>query len=468
MAPSKNRSRREFIKKLAATSAVAGLAPSAMARDAEVLRRPARRPVAPNDRIQIATVGMGIIGFENTHTALEVPGVELVAAADCYDARLVRTKEVFGDHVATTRDYREILARSDVDAVIVATPDHWHAQIAQDAMEAGKDVYCEKPMVHKLDEGPALIEAQERTGRILQVGSQFPSSIVIEKARELYESGAIGELNMIEARYNRNSALGAWQYSIPPNVSTNEVDWQRFLGNAPARDFDPVRFFRWRNYWDYGTGVAGDLFVHLITIVHFVTGSNGPTTIASTGGLRFWNDGRDVPDVQSSLFEYPETEAHPPFTLSLQVNLADGSGGGRTLRFIGSDGAMTIDGIRVTVSRSVRQPASLDALVNGYNSVRTFSEAVQQAFIEDYRSRQAETVDLADDLNETSAFEAPAGYNDRLDHFLNFFEAMREGGSVLEDAVFGYRAAAPSLLCNQSYREGRRLAWDPESMTIAS
>jgi predicted dehydrogenase len=453
---------------MAATSAMAGLIPAATARADQVhtLSPPQRPSFAPNDPIQIATIGMGIIGFADTRTALEVPGVSLVAAADCYDARLTRTQEVFGPDIFTTRDYREVLDRDDVDAVIISTPDHWHAQMTRDALDAGKHVYCEKPMVHDLEEGPAMIQAQEQSGRVVQVGSQYPSSIVVQKARELFESGAIGELNMVEARYNRNSSLGAWQYSLPPNVSQSDLDWQGFLGDAPDRPFDPVRFFRWRNYWDYGTGVAGDLFVHLLTIIHYVTSSNGPTAITSTGGLRFWNDGRDVPDVQISQLEYPETSAHPAFTLALQVNLADGSGGSRALRFIGSDGALTIDGNRVILAQSTRQPPSLNQLVEGYNSVSTFSEAVQEEFIEAYESEHADVFQNPQDVVSEQEYRAPDGYSDRLDHFANFFDAIRNDGEVLEDTTFGFRAAAPTLLCNESYREGRRFEWDPNAMQV--
>ncbi len=472
MTSSDRDSRRDFLRKLAASSAFAAFAPAALpsvagSRTREIPRR-SRRPDPPNDRIQIATIGTGIIGFIDTRTALEVPGVELVAAADCYDARLTHVKEVFGDHVFTTRDYRTVLERSDVDAVIIATPDHWHAQIARDAMRAGKDVYCEKPMVHDLEEGPRMIETQEATGRVLQVGSQFASSVVYGKAKQLYESGAIGELNMIEARYNRNSSLGAWQYSIPPHVSPEVLDWERFLGDAPDHAFDPVRFFRWRNYWDYGTGVAGDLFVHLFTGIHHVLSASGPTRVASMGGLRYWNDGREVPDVHVGLYDYPDTESHPPFTLVLQSNLADGSGGGSSFRFIGSEGVMTIGWNGVTIERGVRRPPSLEALVEGYNSVRTFSEDVQEDFIEAYEARTAEAQPNAEQarLNTSSQYTAPEGYDDRLDHFEVFFEAMRTGGSVLEDAAFGYRAAAPALLTNLSYRNDRTYRWDPEAMRV--
>jgi predicted dehydrogenase len=459
-------SRRDFFKSLAAVSAAAGIAPSTFGASTGSL--PAAEPasVPPNDRIQFATIGTGIIGFVDTDTANSLPGAELVAAADCYDSRLTRVNEVYGDDVFTTRDYREVLTRSDVDAVLICTPDHWHAPIARDAMEAGKDVYCEKPMAHSLEEGASMVEAQEETGRVVQVGSQYASSIVVDKVRQLFEEGAIGALNMIEARYNRNSSLGAWQYSIPPNVSPDEVAWDRFLGDAPDREFDPTRFFRWRNYWDYGTGLAGDLFVHLLTMAHHVTSSAGPTQISSTGGLRFWEDGREVPDVQTALFEYPDTDAHPSFTLSLQSNLADGSGGGQFLRFVGSDGAIRLEGNTVRLTQFRRSSPSVDQLVNGYNSVRTFSEAVQEAFRESYSTEPPAA--SVEDMSTQSEFEAPDGYNMRRDHFMNFFAAMRGEEEAVEDAAFGHRAAAPALLCNRSYRNGQRHQWDPQAMELVS
>ncbi|HBY60297.1 MAG TPA: oxidoreductase, partial [Solibacterales bacterium] len=219
----------------------------------------AQQKVAANDRVQIASIGVGIMGLGDLETAIALPGVKLVACCDVYQGRLARAKEVAGDDLFTTRDYREVLARKDVDAVIIATPDHLHAQMAVEAMGAGKDVYVQKPMVQKVEQGLGLVAAQKRTGRILQVGSQRVSSIVYEKARQLIASGAIGAVNMVEAWTDRNTAIGAWQYSIPPDASPETVDWDRFLAQAPKRPFEPVRLFRWRNYQDYGTGVAGDL-----------------------------------------------------------------------------------------------------------------------------------------------------------------------------------------------------------------
>jgi predicted dehydrogenase len=455
MKNSKDKSRREFIKMAAAGAFVAGSSHTILA--SRQTQEPAKN-VSPNDRIQIATLGIGGQGAADTSVALRVPGVELVAAADVYDGRLIRTKEVFGNHVFTTRDYREVLARPDVDAVIIGTPDHWHTQIALDAMNAGKDVYIEKPMVHAIEEGRRVIEAQQKTGRIVEVGSQRVSSVVYQKAKDLLASGAIGELNFIEAWWNRNSAIGAWQYSIPPDASPQNVDWDRFLGKAPKRPFEPIRLFRWRNYRDYGTGVAGDLFVHLFSGMHFIVGTNGPSRVMTSGGLRYWKDGRDVPDVMLGIYDYQKNGSHPAFNLFLKVHFADGAGESSGFRFVGSEGAMTLTGQSVTVMRKPR------AKEPGF-TIGMFPKDVQEAFLKEYRAQYPEDRKYLNEVSE-QVYAAPQGYSDSFDHFTNFFEAMRTRKPVIEDAVFGFRAAGPALLSNLSYFENRPYGWNPETMKI--
>jgi len=439
-------SRRDFLRLVTASGLVAGASAHSFAQEPEL---------GSGERIRLATIGIGGQGTADTHAALKTPGVELVAVADVYDGRLVRAKEVFGETLFTSRDYREVLGRPGVDAVIVSTPDHWHMQIALDAMKAGKDVYCEKPMVHSVDEGHRLIETQRSSGRILQVGSQRVSSIVYRKAKELLSAGAIGELNLVEAWWDRNSAIGAWQYSIPPDASPKNIDWDRFLGGAPKRPFEPMRLFRWRNYQDYGTGVAGDLFVHLFSGMHFVVGAKGPTRVMTTGGLRHWRDGRDVPDVMLGLYDYPKTAEHPAFNLFLKVNFADGAGETSGFRFIGTEAVMTI-GTGVTISR---KPPPKEP---GY-TISTFPKALQDEFLKAYRERYPEAKDnLAAAQEET--YLPPSNYSDHVDHFRNFFEAIRKREAVVEDPVFGLRAAGPALLSNRSYFERRPYAWDPETM----
>jgi predicted dehydrogenase len=416
--------------------------------------------VSANDHIQVATIGIGGMGSGDTASAVAQKGVKLVAVSDVYDGRLRRAKEVWGSHLFTTRDYRELLARKDIDAVIIGTPDHWHARIAVDAMQAGKDVYCEKPMVQQVSQGKMVVDAQKRTGRILQVGSQRVSSIVYQKAKELMESGAIGELNLVEAWWDRNSAIGAWQYSIPPDASPETVDWDRFLGDAPKRPFEPVRLFRWRNYKDYGTGVAGDLFVHLFSGMHFVTGAVGPTRVHATGGLRFWKDGRDVPDVMLGVYDYPSRGKMPAFNLALRVNFVNGASENSGFRFVGSEGVLSIDR-GVTLSRVPRETEP------GY-TIGTFPESVQQQFVKEYREKYPESTPTADSIRPFSEeqYLPPRGYSDHLDHHRNFFASVRSRKPVVEDAVFGFRAAGPALLSNMSYFDQKPLEWDPERMVL--
>jgi predicted dehydrogenase len=418
------------------------------------------KPVSANDKVQIALIGAGGMGTGDVQSALAVPGVEIVAAADVYEGRLARARERWGNHLFTSRDYREVLARKDVDAVIVATPDHWHSTISIDAMKAGKDVYCEKPMIQHAADGKAMVDAEKATGRILQVGSQRVSSIVYKKAQDLLKSGSIGQFNMIEAWWDRNSAIGAWQYSLPPDASPSTVDWDRFLGRSPKIPFEPIRLFRWRNYKDYGTGVAGDLFVHLFSGMHFITGSLGPTRIYATGGLRFWHDGRDVPDVMLGLFDYPKTDAHPEFTLMLRVNFVDGSGGSHVFRFVGSEGVMTV-GNGVTLERQPRETEP------GY-TIDTFPKATQDKFLAEYREKYPKSTPSADAIRPRSVdkFLPPRGYDDHRDHHFNFINAVRTRQPVVEDATFGFRAAGPAVLSNVSYFERRAVQWDPVTMTV--
>ncbi|HEX2535834.1 MAG TPA: Gfo/Idh/MocA family oxidoreductase, partial [Chitinophagaceae bacterium] len=287
---SNDSSRRRFLQTLGGTALGLAAAPlhslAGPAGETQILQP--HKIISANDKIRVAVIGMGIMGFNDLNTALKVPGVELAGICDLYTGRLERSREVYGNNILTTRDYRELLSRTDIDAVIIATSDNWHARIAEDALKAKKAVYLEKPMVHRISEGLPLIKAQQAAGKVLQVGSQRVSSIVYAKAAELYRAGAIGRLNLIEASFDRQSALGAWQYTMPTDASPETVDWDRYVSGQRKEPYDPKKFFWWRNYQDYGTGVAGDLFVHLLSGVHVITGSKGPTTIFSSGQLSHW------------------------------------------------------------------------------------------------------------------------------------------------------------------------------------
>jgi predicted dehydrogenase len=415
-----------------------------------------------NDRIRIATIGFGGMGSGDTRFALNLPGVELAAVCDIYDGRLTRARELYGDGIFTTRDHREILARKDIDAVIVATPDHWHRHICIDALNAGKHVYCEKPMVRTVSEGKDVIEAQQRSGKVFQVGSQYVSSLVYQKARDLIKAGVLGELNMVEAWLDRNTALGAWQYSIPPDAAPSNIDWDRFLGDAPRRPFEPMRLFRWRNYQEYGTGVGGDLFVHLLSGLHLASNSLGPSRVFATGGLRYWRDGRDVPDVMLAMLDYSAVAGrHPGFNLALRVNLKSSVAQEQFgFRFVGSEGVMTTSMAGITLSTPPRETEP------GY-TIGTFSKTVQENFLRDYRQKYPQQKPAPESMipEKVELYTPPREHNAHQEHHQAFYEAIRAGRPSIEDAIFGFRAAGPALLANVSYFERRVCNWDPETMT---
>lgn len=379
-------SRRRFLRNIG--TAVTAFPLSSFANwnlnDEEIEKRilPYERKYSANDAIRVACIGFGIMGINNARYVAKVPGVELVAVADLYKGRLERSKEVYGQQIFTTQNYEEILDRKDIDAVIVSTSDNWHDKIIIDALRKGKAVYCEKPMVHKIEQGLDVIKTQRETNGILQIGSQRVSSIVFAKAKELYRAGEIGQLNCIEAAFDRHSALGAWQYTMPLDASEQTVGWQKYLRDNKNKPFNPKEFFWWRNYKEYGTGVAGDLFVHLLSGIHFITDSYGPSQIFSTGDLSYWKDGRNVPDVMTGVMQYAATEKHPAFQVLLKVNLASGEKNetGKT-RFYGTEGVMDFGWNGVTVRRHKLPKAPG---YGGWDALETYPKEMQEKIKEEY------------------------------------------------------------------------------------
>jgi predicted dehydrogenase len=464
--PSKSQSsRRKFLQQIGSTglflaaSPLAGLAAREKAEE-RILRYD--KIISPNDTIRIAVIGFGIQGHGDVRTALKVPGVELVAACDLYTGRLEHAKELYGNNIFTTKEYREILERTDVDAVIIAPSDNWHARITNDALKKGKAVYCEKPMVHRISEGLGVIAAQKASNKTMQVGSQRVSNILYTKAKELYKSGEIGKLNMVNATYDRQDALGAWQYTMPADASPETVDWDRYIAGTHKIPYDPKKFFWWRNYRDFGTGVAGDLFVHLLSGTHVITGSKGPNKIFSAGQLSYWKDGRDVPDVMTGIMQYPETPEHAAFQLTLQVNFVSGTGGQEMTKFIGEEGTMEIgwNGLKVHHSILPKAPG-----IGGWDALGTYPTAMQDTLRSEYDKKWS-----AEDRKRATKpdidFKQPEGFDEHLAHFTDFFDGVRTGKPVVEDAVFGFRAAAPALACNDSYFKKKIINWDPENMKI--
>lgn len=456
--------RRNFLRQLGGTAGLlsaASLQSFATRAQHENIILQWEKKYSPNDKIRIAGIGMGIMGFNDVNTAIKVPGVELVACCDLYSGRLERAKEVYGSHIFTTRNYEEILDRNDIDAVIVATSDNWHSKICIDAMKKGKAVYAEKPLVHKLGQGLDVINAQKATNKTLQVGSQRISGLMFAKAKELYMAGNIGQINTVEAVTNRQSAMGAWQYTIPLDSSPETVDWARYQQTSKTKTaYDELKFFRWRNYREFGTGVAGDLFVHLLTGLHYITGSKGPSKIYSLGGLTYWKDGRDVPDVMTSVLEYPECKEHPAFQVTLRVNFVSGEGDTGYTRITGTEGSIDLGWNGFTLKKSIMPKAPG---IGGWDSLNTYPKAMQQKLLDAYNAKYTKE-DGKTQRPPAITFTEPADFDEHVVHFSNFFDGVRTGSPVIEDAVFGFRAAAPCLACNESYFQDKVIHWDAEAM----
>ncbi len=441
-----SQTRRDFLRAAGAAAVVYRVVDSG----------PYLRAAGPNDQVGLGFIGVGIQGSNLLQAFKALPGVRVVAAADVYDGRLTRVKELTESAAATTRNYEEVLERKDVDAVVIATPDHWHRQMALDALDAGKDVYIEKPMTWSIEQGREIMAAVKKSGRLLQVGSQGKTAATTAKARELVKSGALGKVNMVRMADHRNRPGGAWVYPIPPDASPQTIDWARFLGPAPKRPFDPKVFFRWRCWWEYSGGVATDLFVHMLTTLHEIVDVLAPRSVASQGGLYRWNDGRTVPDVMNSIFEYGEG-----FLADLYVNL----GNSRPLHgtvIMGSEGTLVLEGRRPAGGLTLYPEPVYPEAQPG--AVRNWPEAMQKQYLESLGyTPEGRPKEPPLPPKKEQEFQIERGPS----HYEYFLMSLRDRSPSREDAAAGHYAAAAAHLANLAYRKGHRLQWDPKTGRVS-
>src|ERR1700688_2756554 len=443
--------RRDFMR-IGAGSVAAGAAVKITVLEPTALWG-AGRAVGASDRIRFASIGTGTRGCELLAASLAVPGVECVAVCDLYDSRHEAALEALKKRGPATRSYKQILDRKDVDAVIVAVPDHQHRRIVIDACAAGKDVYIEKPMSHTVEDGFAMVDAVRKNNRIMQVGSQRVSSIVYEKARELYASGALGDVFFIEGSSDRNSPSGAWVYPIPPDANEQTIDWNEFLVGAPKRPFDAARFFRWRCFSDYGEGLAGDLFVHLLSGIYFISGTKEvPQRAQSSGGLFRLKDGLDFPDLIETLYDYPK------FRIVLRCNL--NNAGGEPIKFHGTKGTMEIIGQTLTFT-----PQDVTPKPETY-STKGWPERLRKEYLAQWAAEAPPPRPLDYKVVEAEIFTAPEGYSDVSAHEANFFNAVRTRKPAVENEEFGNHAAIGCHLANYAYFKNTIATWDAAAKTI--
>jgi predicted dehydrogenase len=396
------------------------------------------RILGANDRINIGCIGLGGRGTgvmrETKKIGETTRPAQIVAVCDVYRKRLNRAKELSGAELVTL-DYREVIARKDIDAVIIATPDHWHAPMAIDAMKAGKDVYCEKPMTRTVEEARKFYEAAKATNRVVQIGSQTTSSDQWWKARKAIEDGMIGQLLMSQGSYHRNSIEGEWNYEIDPNAGPQGkgddfIDWTAWLGSAPKRAFSGERFFRFRKYWDYSGGIATDLFYHVVAPLNICWGeAQFPHKVMASGGTYVFKDGREVPDTFHLIAEFAK-------------------------------------GHSLVLSSSMANSQHIPGLIRGHEG--TIMMVPQGAFEGrvDHITVTPERIAKKKFVEKWGQEEVKLPTEARELHMENFLRCVKTREKTVLDALTGYKAMTTIAMAVQSYREGRVLYFNEAAQRV--
>lgn len=420
------------------------------------------KPAGPNDRINVGFIGFGIRGNVLLEAVKRSQQANLICACDCYLGHLDRAKErTEGKIDVNYARYKELLARNDIDAVIIATPEHWHLQQFEDACAAGKDVYIEKPMTRTIDEGPKMIAAAERYGRVVQVGSQWISSPIQKQAKELLKSGAIGQVTKIMAFYNSNSTTSAWNYPIPSGIRDGvNFNWTEWLGPAPSREFDEDRAFRYLKYSEYSGGIATHLFVHLITSINFLMDATMPNSVMATGANFLHRDGRDVPDTLDALFEYPD------FIVNMSSTMNNSGLSPQGINLLGTKGVLTItlgsSGMDLAGTTDMAESVSAfrePALEDYSYAVDSWPKELRDTFWQDMKNVQ-QAFPPVREIAASHVTPGPNAIDATVYHLTEFFECVRSKRQPNENATVGHRAAAAAHMVNLSQQSGKRMIWE--------
>jgi predicted dehydrogenase len=401
---------------------------------------------AANDRIQVGVIGCGARSHEIMSALLKIPGAVMTGVTDAYKGRLERAVERIGSSAKIYPNYKEILADKSVDAVVIVTPDHWHKTMVIDAVNAGKDVYCEKPLTYKSSEGPEIIAAAQKNKRIVQVGSQLVSGDTAQKAREMIRSGKLGKVTMVRAAYNRNTASGAWIYPIPPDASPETVNWDMFLGPAPKRPYSNDRFFRWRCYKDYSGGIATDLFVHLCTTIHYLMNAKMPSKVVAMGQLLRWKESREVPDTLNGLLEYPEG-----FAVNLSSTFNNQTQNETGFQFLGTEGTITLGGGLTFYPERARE--------DNRWIVESWPKRLEEAYYKDPKVRREELGE-GQRVRDVKPLQVRSETDTNIAHLANWVDSIRTRKPHWEDAAAGHHAAACAHMVNLAVDTGRTVEWD--------
>jgi len=427
--------RRSFIKAAAAAGACAGsLAVPRIAKS-----------VATKDEISVGLIGVGIRGYALHDGINQSEHARLGGISDISDHYIDRIKPRLKDpKTPIHRDYHALLDDRDIDAVIIASPDHWHAQMTLDAMDAGKDVYVEKPMTYSFDEAVRVRDAARESGRVTQVGYQRRTLAHFYKAREIIRSGILGDITQIQLWSSRNRPTAPWRayntYNTPglPEKSAPEhVDWKRFQANRPPRPYDPRRFFHWQCYEEYSTGIFGILMSHPLDAANLVMGLEIPETCSATGGIFQYDDGRTVPDTCNALFNYPSR------------NL--------TISFVGSSNNAFFD-------REAQYRGTHGTMELGPNWLRLYAEQKNALFKQYVASDKA---DEFEDLRAQPIHKEPTNYRwSTTEHLDDFFENVKNRGQCKAPVQECFKATVAMAMAIQSYKTKRTACWDADKDRI--
>jgi len=377
---------------------------------------PAANVLGANETIHVACLGTGGRCRHLMKSLANIPQVRMIAVCDVWDVHLSEGKKLADARALATKQYRELLDRKDIDAVLIGSPDHWHVPMTIDACAAGKDVYVEKPLTHTLAEGQAVIEAQNKYNRIVQVGMQQRSMPQMQKARELMQAGRFGKVVKVHLTWNRNTDRVR---KNPLGVDPASVDWQAFLGNAPKQPFDEYRFRNWRWFWDFGGGIFTDLMVHYIDVVHWLLDLDHPLTATSIGSFHAAKGVWETPDSVQTLMIYPnDTQVYFEGTFSNARN-------GAMLEFMGTDATLYLDRGRYEIHP-------------------------------ERNKGQYEEMVLGSGKRGADFYDKPDG---ELLHLANWIDCLRTRKKPNAPAEAGVSAAAAAHLANQSLRSGQLAHW---------
>jgi predicted dehydrogenase len=437
-------SRRQFMERSVRGAAAAGLAWEAPSLG---------RSASPNEKVTVGIIGAGIRGLELMQAILKVKG-NVAVVCDLYDGHFRRAQEI-QPNTPTTREYREVLDRKDIDAVAVATSDHWHTPIALDAMRAGKDVYCEKPMTHTIPEALEMVKVSKETGRLVQVGSQSLSMQSTHKGKEWVDKGEIGNIYMVQCEIYRPDPVGAWKYPVPPDASPQTVDWDRYLGNAPKRPFDAARFFQFRNWWDYGTGIVGDEYVHLLSRVHYLMNVQYPLSAVANGGIYKWTGDREVPDIHNTLYDYGK------FQVVVMANLVCNFEGGEIVRFFGEKGTVVL-----TEEAASLFPYDLEWSYS--YPLESWPKDTRGPFVAAHKGDPLADVGTYRKQQHRKPEHLMQKAEGTEDHFQDFFASIKTRKQPIEDVEFGCGTAVACHMANSSYLKKQRVFWNAEKLELGT